>query len=337
MEITLVLDKVTSNFLIFLIVTPIVSLLCYLGYKFFNSSMGMHLLMGTDKSEIPLDELEPVYHKKKYQNDTYEFTIYDNGIDSYATISKYIAFDTEKTLAIPGFLEIDDKKIPIRAIDESVFKNDKSLEKVIIPETIETISNNVFSFSSLSEIVLHKDIKKICRSAFANCKLSNLFLDGFEEILIEENAFSWSSIEYLKLTKNIHIEKGSFHGSHIKKLEITTDVIELKPDLFAWCDFPEVIIPEGITEIPSNCFYGCNNLKKIYIPNSVDFIYDSAFKTYKTSHVHKKDGSWDLRYNSYSYEENLDLIIYCNGGSYAQEFAKKNNFKCRPATEYNLT
>jgi hypothetical protein len=39
----------------------------------------------------------------------------------------------------------------------------------------------------------------------------------------------------------------------------------------------EIVIPEGITEIRSNCFINCKNLEKVVLPSTLKLIDTNAF------------------------------------------------------------
>ena len=66
-------------------------------------------------------------------------------------------------------------------------------------------------------------------------------------------------------------------------------------------DIISVIIPTTAVSIGSNCFNNCTSLEKAVIPSSVTSIAENAFDGCK------------------------NLTIYCYEGSYAQEYAEKNN------------
>ena len=63
-------------------------------------------------------------------------------------------------------------------------------------------------------------------------------------------------------------------------LVIPNTVKKINPGAFSGCkDLNAVVLPEGITEIPDNCFRECVNLTSIQIPNTVTRIGVSAFRS----------------------------------------------------------
>ena len=83
----------------------------------------------------------------------------------------------------------------------------------------------------------------------------------------------------------------------------------------------EVVIADGVTAIGSNAFAGCENLKRIFIPDSIILIETSAF-----------DGSGVLlkipNKNENGYILNRTMMIFCKENSYADIWfkAKKTGY-----------
>ena len=60
------------------------------------------------------------------------------------------------------------------------------------------------------------------------------------------------------------------------------DVTSISESVFNQCNFTSVEIPDTITKISYNSFYGCENLKSIVLPDSITEIEDSAFQNCKS-------------------------------------------------------
>ena len=67
----------------------------------------------------------------------------------------------------------------------------------------------------------------------------------------------------------------------------------------------QLIIPEGIWEIRSNAFNGCDNLREVVLASSIKVIEVDAFPS------------------------GQDITFICPKGSYGIEYAKRYNYKCR--------
>ena len=85
-------------------------------------------------------------------------------------------------------------------------------------------------------------------------------------------------------------------------LVLPTSLKRIDEEAFACGIFSYVILPDGLEEIKSRAFAGCNNLRYIVIPESVTFIASDAF------------------------EGTDELIIMGEDGSYAEFYANKKGF-----------
>ena len=131
----------------------------------------------------------------------------------------------------------------ISTIDKEWIKQhiDKNVTKVICPSSLKIIVSNAFcGYKNLGEIILNEGLEYIGENAFRYCNLKKIIVPSTVEIICPY-AFS--------------IDSGYF----ISSLE-------------------EIIIKNGVKEIDKYAFGGVHlNLKRIIIPNSVEFISRNAF------------------------------------------------------------
>ena len=151
----------------------------------------------------------------------------------------------------------------VKIIGQSAFYGNTNITGVTIPNGVEMIKTNAFNSCSALENV---DLPKNCTlsgSSFANC-------DSLKRIFIPIG------------TKTTSSTYGPFSSSTNNK---TLETVEFE---------------NGITVIPTNLLYKCNNIKSVTIPYSVSVIENNAF-------------------NSCSALENVDLPKNCtlSGSSFA--------------------
>lgn len=251
---------------------------------------------------------------------------------SYAKIIKHIAFDKIEKLYIPD--KIDD--IPITTIGKEAFSYDKLINKVILPDSIIIIEEEAFYNSTLNEIIFGNKFRKIGAYAFCNCTEleSKIDISKLCNLTIGKYAFKNTMLGNVVITPNMKCEDFSFSNSKINKMEIKEGVTNLYRCEFECNDMEKVKIPNTITKIPKNCFRDCSLLEKVLIPSSVISIEEGAFEKTLEYHPRCLDGTPDMRYNSRIYTVNIKVTIYCEAGSYAQEYARKNGFNCRPILEF---
>ncbi len=126
----------------------------------------------------------------------FEVEIYDK----FAVIKKYIG-EKDSEVIIPEKIN----EIPVTEIGEEAFKENKKIEKVVIPSSVTVIRKSAFNgCTSLKTVEFSKGLLSIGTLAFSSCKLlENLNLpDTLKEI--DEFAFSeCSSIKRINIPDSV--------------------------------------------------------------------------------------------------------------------------------------
>lgn len=134
-----------------------------------------------------------------------------------------------------------------------------SIDRVILPNSVETLGTACFEFSKLRTINLPESLKKIDQYAF--CHSSNLEFSGkLPEGLTElgEGCFKFAFTE----------------GSRIE-LPSTLKVV---PDMaFESSGLSEIIFAEGLESVGKAAFSGMTNLTEAILPHSCRAIHEEAF------------------------------------------------------------
>lgn len=128
------------------------------------------------------------------------------------------------------------------------------------------------------QITIGSNIEFIARSAFMKSNITELVLDGVQEI--GDHAFQGCSrLHKIILTGEIdHIGLSAFADTPVESIELPVTVKMLGPEAFARCTaLQNVVLSECLTNIPSRCFQRCKSLKRIYIPEGVTIISSEAF------------------------------------------------------------
>ena len=166
-----------------------------------------------------------------------------------------------------------------------------SIEKIVLPDTIVIIGDYAFANTSLSDIALPDSLKTIGKYAFSGCKFTTFTVPDSVTFMGEYMLLS-NRIESLTLPfiGERHSDYGQlehilgFHvGSSLKEITITIgnkygEKIFVPHYAFQyWTTIETINLPEGITHIGQNAFYGCSSLKNINIPDSITVINSYAF------------------------------------------------------------
>ena len=163
-----------------------------------------------------------------------------------------IWFYSDGQLIAPNLSNLSDKYGPIAyTYDASAGKHILKIEGVWIRE----IPAETFAYSNIWSIMLPSAGAEIGNYAFSDCEnLQHIYMPFAWKIGIE--AFRDCPISgIIDLEYCDSIGEGAFEGTSIN----------------------EITIPQSITTIPVNCFYGCWNLNKVKLSEGLKVIGDSAF------------------------------------------------------------
>ena len=131
------------------------------------------------------------------------------------------------------------------------FYNCNSLERVELPETVETIGSYAFAnCSNLVEVVTTNNLKTVNTHAFYNCpNLKNVNFSNIE--YVGSFAFSNTGLEEIRLPANVSSwDSCVFQNSSIRVM----------------------YIEEGATNIPFGLLHGCGRLTEIYLPSTLQSV-----------------------------------------------------------------
>ena len=171
---------------------------------------------------------------------------------------------------------------PVTNIGISAFANIGSITKVVLPDTVEKISNFAFATCvSLKEIVIPEGVKEIGTCAFSTCSLlDGVILPDSLEVLGKSAFCACESLTEITIPDGVtSIEESTFSVcSSLTKVIIPDSVTYIADLAFASCrSLTDVKIPYGVKTIGCDAFIGCDSLVSINIPGTVTEIGESAF------------------------------------------------------------
>lgn len=207
----------------------------------------------------------------------------------------------------------------ITSIGDDTFSNCITLKEINLPKSLKNIGKGAFYFcDSIEKIVLPEDITIINEYSFAYC-------NNLQEITIPENVVSielgafcsCSSLEKINLPKQ-PITLGDNCFLKCNKLANNNDFIIFYDKLFDYIgDKVDIIIPEGVTQMPGYAFEK-PNINSIHFPKTIKIIKEGAtyfcsnlksitFEDFENCEVHIEKLAFNS-HKSYDYIINMKTV-----------------------------
>ena len=179
----------------------------------------------------------------------------------------------------------------INEIGEETFETCLNLETVELPGTVTSIGRDAFASSALRHITLPNGLKSIEWAAFACC--DSLESVSLPETLttIKEHAFAeCHRLKELFIPRGVDsIASGFINGSdslmslvvdpenptYDSRSDCNAIILTSENKLITGC--PAAVIPEGVTAIGDNAFWGIDIPETFLIPNTIISIGNHAF------------------------------------------------------------
>jgi hypothetical protein len=263
------------------------------------------------------DEQAKIFLEKLMKGIACDITI--NGIkfetiknpDGTITI-RLIDLGNTKIVTIPDSIRIGDAVIPVTIIDARAFKDNTTIERLILGKNVTTIKESAFEgctnlkqiqfndglvtiekrafygCSNLTEIKTSKDLKSIGESAFENCtKLSKVTLNN-GLLDIGAKAFrGCKSLKTITIPKSV-LKIGNQAFENCTKLTSIkfaagSDLQLIGKSAFAGCKaLKSVKLPDKLTVLSDKAFYNCVKLKKVTGGKGLVTIGNKAFMNCKS-------------------------------------------------------
>lgn len=266
-----------------------------------------------------------------------EFVISNNILVSYNGVESHVIIpDGVKKIADGAFWSIDyieavDIPASVTQIGANAFWSCAGLKYINAEEGLKIIGDTAFwSCPSLKDVNLPESVSIISDNAFGNCNA--LTIHSPKNSYADDYAYS---------------KKISSDNTYAEYHENANDNV-IRAAQYAYGEFSEFEIEDGITAIEATAFQYCKSLEKIDIPSSVKTIGGDAFEyCKKLEFVNINEGCTEIGDGAFEYCESLanvnipasvqkienssfdycddNLTIHTPQGSYAEQYAKANN------------
>ncbi len=219
----------------------------------------------------------------------FRFTKIDGGYE----LSKYIINNPnmQTDIIIPSEIF----GIPITSIGDSAFYNCNYLTSITIPDSVTSIGDSAFEYcDSLTSITIPDSVTSIGDSAFEYCDSLTSITIPDSVTSIDDYAFGYcDSLTSITIPDSVTTigDRAFFCCYNLAEISVdpdnsnfqSVDGILFNKTLSSLICYPckkagtTYVIPNSVTTIGHEAFYGCRSLTSVTIPDSVTTIGDYAF------------------------------------------------------------
>ena len=213
----------------------------------------------------------------------------------------------------------------VTSIGEAAFKDCYKLTNIVIPDSVISIGGGAFYLcTSLTNVELPDSVTSIGRYAFHNCGSLTSIVIPDSVTSIGDDAFS-----YCKSLTSITVDENNQAYKSIDGILYTKDGTTLIQYAIGKKDI-SFTIPESVTSIGYEAFYGCESLTSIVIPNSVTSMGNYAFESCYNLTIYCEAESQPSGWNSDWNPDNRPVVW---GHSHSYENHKCVCGKAEPCVE----
>ena len=215
---------------------------------------------------------------------TYDF--YDNGyaliesiLHEYAQLEENVSYNGTNYIVV-GFVQ------PSSLLSSTgVFgvRETKSPENLVLPDTIQHISNHALAYCTANTITLPSNLKTIDNGVFSGA--SNIETISIPETVTSifahylfQNCVNLKSVNFPSNCDILFLDN-TFEGcTSLETVTIPACVDYIGSLCFYQCySLTNVTIENGVERIKENAFMSCPKLTKLVVPESITLIEDGAF------------------------------------------------------------
>jgi len=172
--------------------------------------------------------------------------------------------DKGKTLVIPSTVKIGNTEYTVTVLGRGVFASFRNIHSVEIPNTITTIEDEAFFYTSIKSVVIPSSMEYIGNRAFERSEVKSVVIPSSVEH-IGARAFAKSSLREVTIPAEVEfLGDSAFYDSDLRVVEMQGAIDHTGKDVFKDCkDISKIILPNPNIPV-DNLFVKSENIAVEY-------------------------------------------------------------------------
>lgn len=168
----------------------------------------------------------------------------------------------------------------IETIPDYLFAGLKSISVVDIPASVTSIGKGAFAFSSVTELTGGEGVEKIGEYCYYKTESFGEFVLPEKVTDISPYTFAYSGINSFVATDNLEsILESAFEGcQNLESVDLKNNVMIIDNNTFSGCgSLKNIVVPDSVKNVGNGAFADCGALETVYMSANVSFIPTECF------------------------------------------------------------
>lgn len=221
----------------------------------------------------------------------------------------------------------------IQKIPKNAFIHNKSLESVVIPNSVTRIGEGAFKESALKKVTIPNSVTSIDEGAFEKSALKKVVIPSSVRWMSTDAFYFCRNLEEAEINMQGSIGRSAFAGCHkLKKVIIGPDVTEIECLAFYLCDSlaSVIIMNNPKLTIRDDAFRRCPSLTHVQGLAEHHLVEAKAFRT-------PDDKQWATPFSYEEYKKTFTCYAIARLVNAIEQWQKKGEFETTTQWQQRVT